>query len=247
MKKLLAASLLFLLAGTGAFAQTGEDILADAEAAANPDTDMEAVLSMTISDGRGASETRSVRMYQRGSDQFLMRFLSPADIRGVALLIDVQDRDDDLIYLYLPAFRRERRIASHVKNEEFMGTGLTYEDIAEKNYSDTYEVVSWSRTGPDYALELRSKKEDSTYDGAMMVVDGESYLPIRTELLQDGSVVKRLTVEDVGRHRGYWYAEKTVVELPDSGRRTVMEIESIEHAASLDDALFSVRSLRRFR
>jgi hypothetical protein len=128
-----------------------------------------------------------------------------------------------------------------------MGTGLTYEDIAEINYSDSYEVVSWSRTGPDYALELRSKKEDSTYDGAMMVVDGESYLPIRTELLQDGSVVKRLTVEDVGRHRGYWYAEKTVVELPDSGRRTVMEIESIEHAASLDDALFSVRSLRRFR
>jgi hypothetical protein len=56
---------------------------------------------------------------------------SPASEAGIAFL----SLPDDLMYLYMPAFGRERRIASHVKNQSFAGTDFSYEDMEAREYA----------------------------------------------------------------------------------------------------------------
>ena len=249
MKRFAALTLAFAITVAGVppvYGLTGEEILDRAVEALSPSVGVQSTQSMMITTARGATQRRRLEYYRLGSEMVLLRFLAPADIRGVAVLVDSQDRDDDLIYLYMPAFRRERRIASHVKNEEFMGTGFTYEDIAELDYSDRYRVDSWSETTEGYRLNLQPKRGDVSYSRVVLEIEKESFLPTRTELYQGTRPVKTLTNEQITRHQGYWIPMKLTLENHDSGRKTVMEVETVEHGG-LDESIFTVRSLRRFR
>lgn len=65
-------------------------------------------------------------------DKMVMFFLEPADVRGTGFLsyvYDDDDKDNDQ-WLYLPAMRKIRRIASSDKSGSFMGSDFSYVDIS---------------------------------------------------------------------------------------------------------------------
>ena len=77
---------------------------------------------------------REMSMLQKGSEKRFVKFLSPTAQAGIAFL----SLPDDVMYIYLPALKKVRRIASHVKNTKFAGTDFTYEDMEAARYSDKY-------------------------------------------------------------------------------------------------------------
>ena len=82
----------------------------------------------------------------------LIRFTYPNDIRNTAFLVWEHPGADDERFLYLPALGRVRRIAGQEKDESFVGSDLSYEDIggrdiADYTYAFTADDVSW--TAPD--------------------------------------------------------------------------------------------------
>ena len=87
----------------------------------------EAVSTMTIIDSKGRERVRKIaqvtKLYQNGdTEKKLIRFLSPADVKGTGLLTyDYNDKDDDM-WLYMPALRKTRRIISSEKAKSFMGS-----------------------------------------------------------------------------------------------------------------------------
>ncbi len=229
---------------------SGDEVLVRVEDAMKTGEDMQAIEIMTLIDSEGNQEVRKLELYQKGSENMLMRFLEPADIRGVGVLVLVlsEKGQEDIIYLYMPAFRRERRIASHAKNQSFMGTDLSYEDMAQMNYSDKYTVVNMVENEDSYMLTVEPKPgTDISYSKAEMQVDKASFLPDEIKYYEGEIPVKVLSVPVKERQGEYWVAKKMVVEDLESKHQTIMEILEVKYDQGLDDRIFTVRNLRRFR
>jgi hypothetical protein len=132
----IIAVLLAIGAGAASAQQApnGNEILknVDETMSAPRDQDVEATLVLVDKDGN--RKERTLRMYQKGADTRMARFLTPADQKGISVL----SLPDGSIYLYLPAFKKVKRIASSVKNTTFAGTDFTYEDMEARRYADSY-------------------------------------------------------------------------------------------------------------
>ncbi|NIP80570.1 MAG: outer membrane lipoprotein-sorting protein, partial [Gemmatimonadetes bacterium] len=126
-----------LWAAAPAAAQDGQQILARVDSTLAAPEDMVATQRMTLVDRDGREQVRTLRMYQKGPDRRMARFIEPAEVRDVGFLRLAEDQ----MYLYLPAFRRVRRIASSIKHEDFMGTDLSYEDLARTRFGDDYRAM----------------------------------------------------------------------------------------------------------
>jgi hypothetical protein len=80
-------------------------------------------LEMTLIDKRGKKRVRELRALRKdkGIDDYsMMFFLSPADVKDTGFLTydyDEADRDDDQ-WLYLPALKKTKRIASSNKSPD---------------------------------------------------------------------------------------------------------------------------------
>ena len=90
-------------------------------------------MQMILIDKRGKQRVRDLRSFakDKGEDDYsMMFFLSPADVEDTGFLTydyDDADRDDDQ-WLYLPALKKTKRIASSDKSGSFMGSDFSYSD-----------------------------------------------------------------------------------------------------------------------
>ncbi|NLA22755.1 MAG: outer membrane lipoprotein-sorting protein, partial [Candidatus Marinimicrobia bacterium] len=145
MKKLFSLSIIciaLVIFYSSAIAQmTGRDIMLKVEK--QQDTKTRIVKSkMILINKQNKTRERDVVQYVKSvndpkgvDDKILIFFEYPADIRGTGLLMisysDV-NKDDDR-WLYLPALKKVRRIAGESKNEYFMGTDFTYDDMGGRS------------------------------------------------------------------------------------------------------------------
>ena len=122
MNKVILLSLFVLGVVMFAFQGMAEDtqltatqILEKVDDVINAPKDQDIKIKLILIDKNGKESMREMSMLQKGSDKRLVKFLSPADQRGIAFL----SLPNDVMYLYLPAFKKTRRIASHIKNNKF--------------------------------------------------------------------------------------------------------------------------------
>ena len=244
MKKLSVIFLFLLfLANGSAFALSGDEILKKAEDAINAPKDRVATEKMTLIKADGSEKHRELKFYQKGSDKRLSIFLAPADVKGVGFLSLSEER----MYLYLPAFRKIRRIASHIKNEDFMGTDFSYEDMSETEYTDDYTATVAKEETGQYILELTPRPDaDVSYSKQMMWVDKKTFIPTKTQYYSKrGKLVKVMSAEDIEQIDGYWFPLKITMETVKTKHRTLLEIVEIEHDTGLSDNFFTQRNLKR--
>lgn len=247
-------SVAFLLMGgisTSAIAQTAstnsvssdpEAVLARVDSVLNAPDDMEAREVMMLIERDGTRKTREVRLYQKGADLRLVQFLAPADVRGVSFL----RRGEDRLYLYLPAFRKVRRIASSATREDFVGTDFTYEDLAQSTYSDEYRPIGLRVDGGQYVLDVRPRSgADVSYDRLTLRVDTSNSMLRQVQYFREGTQVKEMTVGDVTQIDGYWIGRRMEMVDQRSGHRTVLELSEVTFDQGLSDALFTERYLKR--
>jgi hypothetical protein len=80
----------------------------------------------------GGEESRlSFEVHNKGAEWRRMEILSPADAKGTRVLI----RSLTQIYVYLPAHKKVRRVASHIRSRGFMGTTMSFDEMAVATYS----------------------------------------------------------------------------------------------------------------
>ncbi len=88
----------------------------------------------------------------RPSGQRVLKLLYPGDVKGMQILVQSQNE----MYIYLPAFRKVRRIAGHVRNQGFLGSGFTYDDMAIAYWSKSYRVEIHKETSKHWTLDLKA-------------------------------------------------------------------------------------------
>jgi len=232
-----------LFSAGSAAAQDGSRILEQVDSTLNAPSDIVAVEKMTLIDAGGRERVRTLRMYQKGSERRLVKFVTPADVRDVGFLRLAEDR----MYLYLPAFRRVRRISSSIKNEDFMGSDFSYEDLSRTRYGDDYRAVEAVPTEQGYALTLEPLPDaDVSYSRIVMQVQADTWVITGMEMFgRDGRLVKTFEASGIERVDGYWIARRMEVTTVKDAHRTVLDLEELQFDTGLDDEFFSQRQLKR--
>lgn len=236
---LLAIALLSL--GLSAHAQDARLILERMDSVLYAPKDMQGELKIILTDKNGKSKTRKANLVQKGIDRCLFRFTAPASQQGIATL----SLPDDLMYLYLPAFGKVRRIASSVKSQKFAGTDFFYEDMEAKRYSDKYTPRLLKTDKQSYILELTPVSRRSPYAKLIIAVNRSAYYPTSIQYYNRANkLIKEATLqfEKIGK---YWNNKEIVMVDVIKKHTTRMVKTGVKFDTGLSDDFFSVRNLKQ--
>ena len=104
--------------------------------------DMTASMNMVLRNKNGQESVREIRMkvleVADDGDKSLSIFDRPKDVKGTAFLSFSHTDGADDQWLYLPALKRVKRIASRNKSGPFMGSEFSFEDLA------SFEIAKYS-------------------------------------------------------------------------------------------------------
>lgn len=222
--------------------------------------DSRAEMRMRLYDRHGRVRERTmVLLTLKGTagkgDKTLVRFTYPNDIKNTAFLVWEHPDADDERFLYLPALGRVRRIAGEEKQESFVGSDLTYEDIggrdiADYSYAFTDANATW--TAPDgskhpaWSLESRAKDRDADYPRTVSLVRKDNFVIVHADIFSARNErVKVFDVKKIERVDGVWTTLSMVVANERDRTRTELETTSIRYNVGLTDNDFTRRQLEQ--
>lgn len=162
-----------IVAPHAAFAEAGRggnpcSKLIKADQNAQPFDDQEYTSTIEYRENGKIVKTFRLRVLTKGMHKMLISFLAPGDVRGMRILIV----DPETMYTYLPQFRRVRRIAANARNQGFMGTNITNEDMSEHRYSSRWRCTPHKNTADSWIVNLLPKKGITTAYSKLRVTIG---------------------------------------------------------------------------
>jgi outer membrane lipoprotein-sorting protein len=241
----LAVLSVLLITGQ-AHALTGDEILERVDAVLSAPTDGTSTAVMTLIDKGGSTKERRLQLWTRyfkdKDDWSLTKFVSPPEVRDLGFL----SLADDKMYLYLPAFDRVRRIASHARKESFAGSDLSNDDLSTGRYVDHFSAKIMKETDREYVLELTRKPgSDRIYPKSIVWVDKENYTIPRMELFETNEKLWKTFEGQYKQIQGYWAMTKLTMTDVQKDHKTVMTLGDIRFDVGLDDKTFTERYLKR--
>jgi len=240
--------LVFLFSINIASAITVDEIMDKMEETAPDFTTQKTISEMILIDQEGNEEIREMIMFsqegENGKSSTLVRFLSPKSVKGVTLLnID----DGEKIYLYMPAYDKPRRIASSSKGDEFMGTGLSYEDMSMDYKDKDYEKKLLEETESVYIIEVIPSGEDISYKKIILIVDKEKFYTKKVEFYNmSGNLTKTLEIDKIRiDDKGKITPMEIAFTDIEKKHKTKIVIKEIEYDVELPSSFFSIRTLSK--
>ncbi len=242
MKKINLTVLALLMSIISSWAQTAQEVLKKMDETIYAPKDQSISIKITIFDKNGKTSVREAKTIQKGFDKRLFKFNAPASQAGIGIL----SLPNDVMYLYMPAYEKERRIASSAKNQGFAGTDFSYDDMESKSYQEKYDAVSLKSENNMWLLELIPKQENksSNYSKLIVTLGKDNYYPKKVQYFdKNGTQIKELNNIKIEKKGNYWVA--TLFEMKDlkKGTKTQMEFTSVEYDKNLSDDEFTVRKL----
>ena len=118
------------------FGLTGDELVQKMEDRVTP-IDSKVDMVMTLTNKKGKTRSSSLRSITKddGAKQIIW-FLSPADDKGVSFLKIEHDDKDDEMRMWLPAFKKIRRISASKRSDSFMGSDMSYEDMSTRQIKE---------------------------------------------------------------------------------------------------------------
>lgn len=221
--------------------------------------DSEVAMTMVLRNRHGEESvrrfrTRTLELVDDG-DKTLSVFDEPADVKGTALLTHSHKAGDDDQWLYLPALKRVKRIASSNRSGSFVGSEFSYEDLSSQEVEKyTYR---WLRDEPcpgaeDFAcwvVERFPADENSGYTRQVSWIDRDAWRPWRIEFYdRKDSHLKTLVFGDyrlyLDRH---WRAHSLSMANLQTGKSTDLAFDEFVFGQGLGDRDFDRRALSRAR
>jgi hypothetical protein len=208
---------------------------------------------MILINASGQKSTREMEMKTlegENGDKTISTFLTPADVKGTKTLThEHTDRDDDQ-WLYLPALKRVKRIASSNKSGSFMGSEFSYEDIGNQNYNKfTYDekVEEVELNGVKCYKGTRiPKDENSGYTKQISWVAMDSFLLQQVEYYDRKSeLLKTAVFSDYKEIDGVWHVGKIEMKNHQNDKGTVLIWKDEKVKAGLTDKEFNKRVLKQ--
>lgn len=244
-------SVFALCLAASAAVPAGEDaasILAGVDARTGGDLapkDMQSDMAMTISQGNSV-KVREIRAWTRNNpgkdDDRLMKFIAPADVRDVGFLV----LSDDTMYIYLPEFKRTRRIASSNRKDSFMSSDFSYDDLGTGDFAGSYDPTLKDESASAWVLELKRKAgSDKTYARLIMTVDKSTGMPVKTEMYDDAGRLWKSAEQAFASIDGFQVMSRVTMTDHKKSSTTTLEFKNLKVNKGVGDDLFTERNLVR--
>ena len=195
---------------------------------------------IVLIDKSGKQEIREATVQQKGNDKRMFRFIAPSSQAGIAVL----SLPNDVMYLYLPAFGKERRIATSAKNQNFAGTDFSYDDMESKPYSDKYTSKLLKTEANVWVIELTPKAQ-SDYSKIIVYINKTYFYPELMEFYDKGNTKIKEAKYTFNKVDNYWNAKE--IEMTDlkKNHKTKMQMSDTRYDTGLTDDDFTVRKLKQ--
>lgn len=213
--------------------------------------------------GPGLSDQKSFQFFRKLAEdgerfKTLTRFQKPATIRDQAILFLEKENYESSVFMYLPTFKKVRRVESHSQSSAFMGSAFSYSDISTpqaKDYNSKLlktENCPAPAKGTCYVIESKPRtadvKERTNYDRLIIWVQTQQLTPVQWDLFEkvDQPIRKRMKASawtEVAK--GKWFSKRLEIEDFPTKKKTVLEFLKINAKEELSDSIFTQASLGR--
>ena len=216
-------------------------------------------MQMVLIDKRGKQRIRELRSFRKDKDPdelSMMFFLSPADVEDTGFLtydFDDADRDDDQ-WLYLPALKKTKRIASSDKSGSFMGSDFSYADMTDRPLEKyEYQLLKEAELDghPVWIIQSTPVDDDEIdetgYTKSVQFVRKDNYVVIQAKIwVKKGKRNKYMKVEELEQIDGIWVPTvmtMTTKKGKQTLHKTILRTSDVKFGQDLDFDMFSVRGL----
>lgn len=263
MKNTLSSLLIIgatLIAPAASFAETAEEkgyaIAVEADKRNQGWKDTTADMTMVLRNKRGDESIRTLRVKslegQDDGDKSLTIFDEPKDVRGTALLTFTHKVEPDDQWLYLPALKRVKRIASRNKSGPFMGSEFAFEDMSSQEVEKyDYKYIKDEACGEltCFVVERFPKDENSGYTRQISWIDQTEYRVQKVEYYdRKESLLKTFTASNYQQYLNqYWRPLENLMVNHQTGKSTTLTWNNYQFQTGLEDNDFTKNSLKRAR
>ena len=213
-------------------------------------------VKMILKNKQGQESIREIRSktleVDGDGDKSMTIFDKPRDVKGTALLSFTHKEGADDQWLYLPALKRVKRIASDNKSGPFMGSEFAYEDITSQEVEKyTYKFLKdGTLDGMDvFVFERYPVDRKSGYTRQIIWMDKENYKERKIEYYdRKNALLKTLVFADYNLYRDKFYrAQDMHMVNHQTGKSTRLLQSNYNFDVELSDRDFDKNSLKRAR
>lgn len=215
--------------------------------------------SMTLVNNKGRKRERLMQTFEKksasGENRSLLKFLSPKKIANVGLLTWQHSGDlDDDQWLYLPASKRVKRIASAGKKNPFMGSDFSFEDMqGEDLQAHIYKVLGEEDIEGQACWKIEAlpatKKEAraSAYGKRFIWLRKDITYPVKMAFYNRRDVLmKQASYQALEQIEGsVWRHNKSVMSTLKKKTSTVVLIKERQIGLLIDENQFNQQALKR--
>jgi len=218
---------------------------------------MEMTSMLKIFDNKGNVRERKVVVATKKfgeATKTMIRFISPPDVKGTAMLIfDYEDKPDDM-WIFLPSLRRTRRIVSSEKGKSFMGSEFTNADMSKPDLNDfTFKIVGSAEADNNECWKVESVCKDKTieeengFSKKIAFIGKNNYLTHKVEYYDpEGELHKIMTIGNYRKQsNGKYFAFLMKIENLHNQRKSSMIVEQFQLGSKLSEDNFSTISLEK--
>lgn len=209
---------------------------------------------MVLQEKDGAPRERAVESWTAdlpAGAKMRVRFTAPADVAGTGTLSLENPGGTDEQWLYLPAFKKTRRLGTAELGDRFVGTDFFYEDMKSRSVDDyAYTMLPAEKVdGQDcYVIESKPKAEkvvkESPYGKTILWMRKDNLAVVRMRFFDRKlEPLKQMDMQKLKAvSKTAWRPDETTIVDVRRKHRTMVTILSRETSPLSDDE-FSRRAL----
>ena len=176
-------TLLFILIPTLVFALTGREVMEKVDQKGEGFIGSESSMTLTLINAYGDKINRVMKSKvlenNDEGNKSITEFVEPKDVKGTKLLTWTRKKESNKQWLYLPRFKRIKKISSSGQSGSFMGSEFSYEDIAG-NELDKYTYKLLKEDDKTWTVEAKPN-EESGYSKIISTIDKVKLIPIQAQ------------------------------------------------------------------
>ncbi|MEJ2425762.1 MAG: outer membrane lipoprotein-sorting protein [Candidatus Thiodiazotropha sp.] len=173
-------------------------------------------------------------------NRFRMEILSPSKTKGTVFL-----KVDNVLSMYLPKLRRQINISPAMMQDPWMGSDFNNQDLLDTKFmieGHTHKIIEQTGEGEDAIYTIESIPYPSTtvtWKKLIRHIRGDG-IPLDVEYHCKTKVSRRMTFDQVQSMGGRTIPTRwTMTPQDESGKSTVVTLQSIQFNAPMSDELFT--------
>ena len=188
----------------------------------------------------------------------LTRFRDPSEVRGEGILFLERNADENEVLMYLPSFKKTRRVESQAQSGSFMGSAFSYSDIATPHVDDYAYKMLREETCPDgskvqcWVIEA-TPSSDAVKEriGATRVVQWirqDCYMVARSESFDGDQAFKQMQAsetKEVDPMKHTWMSHHLEMKDLKSNRATTLQFAAVKVNQGVAENTFTPQNLTK--